>query len=100
MTAAASCVTDGHEQVPAVAVLVYYGQCAIVGEPLCQDFTACRASDCGQLGDVYDADQRAAYCQRPAEQFQAGEAPHGPDIVEPGSARHPELLADPDTRTA
>lgn len=38
--------------------------------------------------------------RRHAEQFPAGEAPHGPDIVELGSARHNELQADPDTRTA
>jgi hypothetical protein len=94
-----SCVTDGHEQVPAVAVLVYYGQGATVGEPLCRDCAACRAPGCGELGDVYDADYREAYCQRHAEQFPAEEAPHGPDIVELGSARHTELLADPDTRT-
>ncbi|MGV9764954.1 hypothetical protein [Micromonospora tulbaghiae] len=97
---AVSCVTDGHEHVPAVAVLVYYGQGAILGEPLCQDRAACRAPDCCRLGDVYDAEQREAYCQGHAEQFQAGEAPHCPDMVELGSARHTELLAGPDTRTA
>ncbi|GAA4259939.1 hypothetical protein [Dactylosporangium darangshiense] len=42
---------------------------------------------------------RCGHCQRHAEQFPAGEAPHGPDIVELGSARHAELLADPDNRT-
>ncbi|MEU1811056.1 hypothetical protein [Micromonospora aurantiaca (nom. illeg.)] len=94
------CTTDGHEQTPAVAVLVYYGQGAILGEPLCRDYVACRASGCDRIGAVYDGDYREPYCQRHAEQFPAGEAPSGPDIVELGSARHAELLADPDTRTA
>lgn len=97
---AVSCVIDGHEQVPAVAVLVYYGQGAILGEPLCRDCASCRACGGGRLGDVNDADSREPYCQQHAEQFPAGEAPHGPDIVELGSARHADVLADPYTRTA
>nr|WP_030500975.1 hypothetical protein [Micromonospora purpureochromogenes] len=92
---AGCCFTDGHDQVPAVAVLVYCGQGAILGEPLCRDCATCRVPGCGRLGDVYGADYREACCQRHAEQFPAGEAPRGPDIVELGSARHTELLADP-----
>ncbi|MET7396304.1 hypothetical protein ABZS66_22765 [Dactylosporangium sp. NPDC005572] len=83
-----------------MAVLGYYGQGAILGEPLCINCAACRVPGCGRPGDVYDADEREPYCQRHAEQFPPGEAPHGPDIVELGSARRAELLADPDTFTA
>jgi hypothetical protein len=93
------CITDGHEQIPAVAVLVYCAQGAVLGELLCRHCCVCKVPGCGRLGDVYDSGYREPYCQRHADQFPVDEAPHGPDIVELGSARHTELLTHPDTRT-
>lgn len=69
---AVCCITDGHEQAPAVAVFVYYGP-------------------------RRDPRRTAALGLRRVPGARLW--PHGPGVVELGSARHAELHADPDPRT-
>jgi hypothetical protein len=88
-----TCARDGHEDRPAIAVLVYVGQGDHLGAAICRVCAICKAPGCGQLGDVMDAEYGEPWCQRHADQFGPDERVTGPDIV-PVTSKRARLLLD------
>ncbi len=93
MTDLLTCDREGHEDRPAVARLVYWGQGATLGEHLCREDATC-VGGCGDVGAIVDAEYEEPWCQPHANQFPGEETVSGPEIVLVDSDRYREVVAE------